>query len=598
MKTGGNRSISRIRTFDGDVSYIRDSKTTTPAKVNEKKKAKVKKSEVKTKQHEISKPLQRTSSASVAKAKDFLNTNTISNTATLPKIKKDPKKEILPPTIEKNPVNIQSKTPHKITKQNTATIKESIKEELNIVSSNQEIETLLAKESTYDISNNNLEDGVLVTNKRRKKYNLFSEIFKALQSWLNIKTTEITTTKKPIHTMTKAESRIATITYAARDSKHAPKSDHGIVIKKLEKKKRREGISEVVVKSKEMAPTPIWGDASDDVVEMKSEPNEDPPSLHHELISTVETQEVVVMEPKVEVPVDITPEPHSKQDPKVIEAPSPSVKHKIAEQPETPVNVSAKMKSDKATKKKQERKESSTHKFAQPATKKIPISVYLIVIFGASLMGIGATMYWFSSSVKTTEIEIVRIPSLFQVDIKTPVLLTSDMNVIQQLTEMSFTTRETVLLYPAMIDVYGKINTVDTQVFLRALNFRMPGSFTRSITEINFGNHNGTDPFILMRVTNFDTAFAGMLNWELDMSTDLSPLFGMPVTQSHDPHSRTGEQLRTAFFRDTFVSNKSVRVLVNEGGVEKILYSFINPNLILITSDTKTFQAVLKLIKP
>jgi Flp pilus assembly secretin CpaC len=134
------------------------------------------------------------------------------------------------------------------------------------------------------------------------------------------------------------------------------------------------------------------------------------------------------------------------------------------------------------------------------------------------------------------------------------------------------------------------------QTIFTALELRAPGSFTRSVQEITFGGYNGTDPFILMKVTDFDTAFGGMLAWEPAMSTDLSPLFGIPVTESFDPYARTDTQIRSAFFRDTVIANKSVRVLVDAQDTERLMYAFVQPNIILITTNQATFSAIAPLV--
>jgi len=131
---------------------------------------------------------------------------------------------------------------------------------------------------------------------------------------------------------------------------------------------------------------------------------------------------------------------------------------------------------------------------------------------------------------------------------------------------------------------------------MQYLALRAPGSFTRAVSEMTFGSVGGTDPFILMRVGNFDTAFAGMLAWEQYMSTDLAPLFGSIVSESYDPYARTDSQIRSAFFRDTIITNKSARILVDANNTERILYSFVRPNLILITTNSETFNTLLPLV--
>ena len=100
-----------------------------------------------------------------------------------------------------------------------------------------------------------------------------------------------------------------------------------------------------------------------------------------------------------------------------------------------------------------------------------------------------------------------------------------------------------------------------------------------------------------MKTQNFDTAFAGMLAWEKTMSADLSPLFGAPVVMSFDPSARTDTQVREAFFKDTIASNKNVRLLLDEEGRDRIVYTFVNQNTVLITTTRTALDALLPLVR-
>ncbi|MFT7507123.1 MAG: hypothetical protein ACI92I_000262 [Acidimicrobiales bacterium] len=242
--------------------------------------------------------------------------------------------------------------------------------------------------------------------------------------------------------------------------------------------------------------------------------------------------------------------------------------------------------------------EKRTFKPAVTSVSRVPIYVYLLVIIGASLLGIGTSVYWFTSSTATEEAVVIRIPSLFAVNIQIPIPLEeTKVGTLTTILNESLAANETIQIYPTVTDETGQSHPTDVQELLFALQLRAPGSFTRSINDIAFGSYNGAKPFVLMSVTSFDTAFAGMLAWEPVLSEDLSPLFGDPVTESYDPYARTETQIRPAFFRDTVIANKSARVLVDTANIERILYSFVQPNLILITSDSDTLNAIIPLIK-
>jgi hypothetical protein len=104
-----------------------------------------------------------------------------------------------------------------------------------------------------------------------------------------------------------------------------------------------------------------------------------------------------------------------------------------------------------------------------------------------------------------------------------------------------------------------------------------------------------SEPYIVMKVTGFDAAFAGMLEWERSMSADLSPLFGPTVVETFDSSARTDTQVREAFFQDVIASNKNARILLDEEGEERIIYTFINQQTIIITTTKKALERLMPL---
>ena len=135
--------------------------------------------------------------------------------------------------------------------------------------------------------------------------------------------------------------------------------------------------------------------------------------------------------------------------------------------------------------------------------------------------------------------------------------------------------------------------------FLAVLAPTAPGSFTRSLEpEFTFGFHNRetNEPFLVAKTRFFENAFAGMLQWEARMRFDLAPLFGNPAATA----SRVSED--TAFgksvtgsttFVDMVIQNKDTRALLDENERIVLLYSFIDRETIVITTNTDTFKEIL-----
>lgn len=108
----------------------------------------------------------------------------------------------------------------------------------------------------------------------------------------------------------------------------------------------------------------------------------------------------------------------------------------------------------------------------------------------------------------------------------------------------------------------------------------VPGRLSRSVTgDFLFGIHGGERPapILVFKTNDFDTTFAGMLEWESTMSADFSPLFGA---------------LTSGMFEDVIVRNKDTRVLENALGGVTIIYGFPNTETLVITTNENTFFEV------
>lgn len=139
-------------------------------------------------------------------------------------------------------------------------------------------------------------------------------------------------------------------------------------------------------------------------------------------------------------------------------------------------------------------------------------------------------------------------------------------------------------------------DTLLTGELMTALEWRTNGAFRRSLQAVTLGGSASGEPFIVLKGTNFDSSFAGMLNWEQTLSADLAPLFGDTVRESFDPAARTDSQIRSAFFTDEIVANTSVRILRDTDNATRIIYGFVNPTTIIITTSETTYRSLLPLI--
>jgi hypothetical protein len=122
-------------------------------------------------------------------------------------------------------------------------------------------------------------------------------------------------------------------------------------------------------------------------------------------------------------------------------------------------------------------------------------------------------------------------------------------------------------------------------------------TFIRTLhREHMFGGVHGSTraPYLILKSTNFDVAFAGMLSWERAMSANLAPLFGEPVLKTLVPLREASST--PARFVDALRANRSIRILYDELGNERIVYAFVNKELIVITTSWEALATLIERI--
>ncbi len=155
------------------------------------------------------------------------------------------------------------------------------------------------------------------------------------------------------------------------------------------------------------------------------------------------------------------------------------------------------------------------------------------------------------------------------------------------------------------------INTVD---LFQILNTTIPGVALRAMgSQFMFGIYhlqNTNSPFLIIKLTSFNNAFAGMLTWEKTLNKDLGSIFSarsIPITAYNaqgyangaiTPSSTTTQVVSTdrdttQNFKDITILNKDARILKNSKGEEIMLYSFLDENTLLITSNQSVFHEIL-----
>ncbi len=253
--------------------------------------------------------------------------------------------------------------------------------------------------------------------------------------------------------------------------------------------------------------------------------------------------------------------------------------------------------------------------FHKDGLKKIVLIVGILVLIVAS---IGIVGYAIFSLIKQTPLPQQATPpkTLITADDTKIVSVSPNQNTLNAWLDA----KHTLANDPATIVAIDLINSgtttpVNAQMFLTNLGAsHMPSWFIRAIGQSYMTGfyHDGSswNPFLIVQVDSYTNAFAGMLQWEPAMATDLAPLYAS--SQIHTNVASTTIATTTAFasytasstssttvtlatppsFSDTFIDNKNVRVLGIPGQKPLLLYSFPEQNVLVITTSTAAMKEI------
>jgi len=135
---------------------------------------------------------------------------------------------------------------------------------------------------------------------------------------------------------------------------------------------------------------------------------------------------------------------------------------------------------------------------------------------------------------------------------------------------------------------------------IRALSLSMPEVLARSIQDESTVGVIRTEgeqrAFFILKVDSFERSFAGMLEWERDIATDLAELYPeYPLTQSATttasttPIAPTIAVALSSSFKDELIQNKDVRVLRDAENREIIVYGFRDKETLIITRNATAY---------
>lgn len=139
---------------------------------------------------------------------------------------------------------------------------------------------------------------------------------------------------------------------------------------------------------------------------------------------------------------------------------------------------------------------------------------------------------------------------------------------------------------------------ITTAKLLEKIEASAPAPLVRALGQTpTLGVHGfrGGKPFLIWSVSSYDHAFDGMLSWEKNMLRDIGPLFGISVRDIVEKAASTTSEVlgNTIAIKDIIIRNKDVRAAYDPKGEIIFLYSFIDKETLVLSTNEDTLRFLL-----
>lgn len=145
---------------------------------------------------------------------------------------------------------------------------------------------------------------------------------------------------------------------------------------------------------------------------------------------------------------------------------------------------------------------------------------------------------------------------------------------------------------------------LDAQTLLVTLAPQIPQDFLRIVDPKNYllgvHSYDENQPLLILSVDSYNAGYSGMFAWEYTMQNDLAPLFTRtPAPRIPSPSINSGPSSDSATstpqagFVDKIVNNRDSRVVLNQSGDILLLWTFLDRNTIVITTNEGTLREVI-----
>lgn len=247
-----------------------------------------------------------------------------------------------------------------------------------------------------------------------------------------------------------------------------------------------------------------------------------------------------------------------------------------------------------AQRKKEEEEQEETE---YSSTKKNILFIFLsLVIIGVAVGGVLWTVNFYKNKSKpevkpqimslitSDEEKVINITDLTKQDLLDQIRNEKENSLSDKITNLRFT--KTVSKIQKNKTITSEKNITFSELALK-LEMTVPGVLERNLEpDFMLGILGGTENklFLILKTNSFETSFGGMLAWETNIVKDVGELVGTDQSFILDSQTQT--------FKDQIINNRDTRSIKDNSFKTKMIYSFVDKNTILITSDEQTFNTI------
>jgi hypothetical protein len=134
--------------------------------------------------------------------------------------------------------------------------------------------------------------------------------------------------------------------------------------------------------------------------------------------------------------------------------------------------------------------------------------------------------------------------------------------------------------------------SASTREFFASIGAHIPDELQRALgNDMFFGFHTVDEnaPVMILPVTSYERAFAGMLAWEKTMNADLAPIYTSLPPLMYNADGLLVERS----FEDLVMRNYDTRALKDDAGIVQLYYSFPTRDLLIIAESPYSFAEIL-----